>query len=228
MHGPLVLHSTTKHPRPYRIEYGVCHTDNGQATGVSRLVSYPATSVPASLWSKRHLPPVLFLLVAHVCNQLRPHVPQLQQAEPFPNSITVHFYPSATTPGNERGNTRVGYHTDSYSATGARVAQRDKTPVISISFGETMWFWARSSTEAFVVTALEHGSVWIWTSKDDKSGSKHSVCYPPDEHQPNMCNRRAKGEGRWVAVCRWIDTLREYQNTTPHRNLSGMDCVWLD
>ena len=243
MHGRLVLHSSTRHPRPYRVEFGVCHgrgggdcgMDNEEGVGgegfwhggdqvgterCSQLVSYPATCTPPQLWSKRHVPPRLYALVAHVCTLLRPHIPSLQQADPFPNSITLHWYPSCRTPGNERGDTRVGYHTDSYSHTGRRVAQRDGTPVISISWGETMWFWTQRGTRETVTTALEHGSVWVWSSRDDKSGVKHSVCYPS---RPEPA---ARG-GRWVLVCRWVDTLRLYDQCSPYRNLSGHDCVWL-
>ena len=228
--GYPVLHSSTTHPRPYRIEFGVCHSDchlhTLQHENSSVLVSYTAQGIPPHLWSKRHMPPPIFMLVAHVCTVLRPHVPDLQFAGCFPNSVTVHWYPSERTPGNLRGNTKVGFHTDSSSSTGARVAQRDGTPVLSISWGEDMWFWARRDTDEWVVTALEHGSVWIWSSRDDKSGAKHSVQYPPATSDPR-CSSLPHGCGRWVLVCRWLDTLREHDQDFPYRNLSGRGCVWL-
>jgi hypothetical protein len=227
--GYPVLHSSTTHPRPYRIEFGVCHSDcqsHTQRPNSSLLVSYSAQGIPAHLWSKRHMPPPIFMLVAHVCTVLRPHVPQLELAESFPNSVTVHWYPSERTPGNSRGNTRVGFHSDSYSAHGSRVAQREGTPVLSISWGECMWFWARRDTAEWVVTPLEHGSVWIWSSRDDKSGVKHSVQYPKACEHPRDV-RLPSGCGRWVIVCRWLDSLREHDQDFPFRNLSGRGCVWL-
>ena len=222
MHGPPVRHASTLHPRPYRIEYGVCHGQKHGST-VSALISYPATGIPPSLWSKRHLPPVIFALVAHVCIILREHVPQLQQEDPFPNSVTCHWYPSERTTRNLRGNTQVGYHTDSCSIHRKRVAQRDGTPVISISFGESMLFKVKDGNEEWGLTHLEHGSVLIWTSHDDKSGVKHSVTYPP----PSDSLEGQESGGRWVLIARWIDTIRDYNHEFPHRNVSEGDCVWL-
>ena len=243
MNGHLVAHSATQHPRPYRIEYGVCHETDGRANPLhavrnargdqrraSTLVSYPAQSIPPELWSKRHMPVPVFQLVAHVCTRLRQHIPDVERMEEFPNSVTVHWYPSTRTSGNRRGNTRVGYHTDSRSATGSRVCQRKGSPVISISFGETMWFWARDASKEWVVTALEHGSVWVWTARDDTSGVKHSVCYPPETAtvmQPPVYVQDPRQEGRWVIIARWLDTLRDYEREYPYRNQSGRDLVWL-
>ena len=221
MHGALIRHAETTHPRPYRIEYGLCHGSRGD--GISALVSYPATSIPPHLWSKRHLPPVVFALVAHVCVCLRPFVPSLQSAEGYPNSVTVHWYPSEGIPGNARGDCRVGFHTDSYSHSGRRVAQRNGTPVISISCGETMWFWVRTDSTEFVATPLEDGSVWLWSSRDDKSGVKHSVRYPPHTEASGA----HKGRGRWVIIARWVDTVRNYSCEYPYRNCSGAECTWL-
>lgn len=223
MNGPLVKHATTTHPRPFRIEYGVCHGFR-RGGGRSALVSYPATVVPPQLWSKRHLPPSVFALMAHVCVVLRPHVQCLCSAG-LPNSLTVHWYPSRTTVGNERGDCGVGYHTDSYSASGRRVAQRHGTPVVSISFGETMWFWVRTAQSEDVATALGHGSVWIWSSADDKCGVKHSVRY--ESNRAEGSDRR-EGEGRWVIIGRWIDTVREYNCHYPYRNCSGQECAWIN
>ena len=100
--------------------------------------------------------------------------------------------------------------------------QRDGTPVISISWGETMWFWAQSDVREWVVTALEHGSVWVWSSKDDKSGVKHAVHFPP----MNECSGE-KCAGRWVLVGRWLDTVRQHSQEYPHYNVSGRAPVWL-
>ena len=237
LHGSLVLHENTAHPRPYRIEYGICHESDevqlppqgSEGERCSTLVSYTATGIPAELWSKRHTPPIVFLLVAHVCTVLRPHVPALQQPDPFPNSFTVHWYPSSRTPSNARGDTRVGFHTDSVSKHGQRVQQRPGTPVISISFGETMWFWAQEGNEAeWAVTPLEHGSVWMWTSRDDKCGTKHAVRYSYEEGGGESDSTEgAVGTGRWVIVARWLDTLRRYDRHFPYRNRSGRECMWL-
>lgn len=227
--GPLVPHSDTSHPRPYRMEFGLCHGEGGVDTHgepVSWIVSYNASFVPPHLWSKRHTPPAVYLFVAHVCTLLRPHVPQLQLTDRYPNSLTVHWYPSSATPGNTRGDTQVGFHTDSASSNGRRVAQRDGTPVLSLSWGETMWFWARSRTDEWVVTALEHGSVWVWSSDDDKSGVRHAVRYPPAEC---AAGRGAmSGTGRWVIVARWLDMVRRHRQRPPYRNCSGRDCMWLE
>ena len=225
LHGKLVPHEQTTHPRPYRIEYGMCYGCKGEK--VSALASYPATCIPPHLWSKRHLPPIVFALVAHVCVSLRPFVPLLQDCDGFPNSVTVHWYPSASTEGNVRGDTRVGYHTDSYSSSGSRVAQREGTPVLSISYGERMWFWVRDATEEAVVTALEHGSVWMWSGRDDTCGVKHSVRYSPHLEGGETDRYSHKGCGRWAIIARWVDTIRDYSCEYPYRNCSGASCVWL-
>lgn len=226
LHGRLVLHANTHHPRPYRIDFGICH-GQGVVPTQSRLVSYNATSIPPHLWCKRHLPPLVFLLVAHVCTVLRPHIPQLQHlADPFPNSITLHWYPSCRTPGNMRGDTRLGYHTDSVpTRPGSRTAQRDGTPVISISWGETMWFWVRNAVQEWALTELAHGSVLVWSSNDDKSGAQHAVCYPPSDVR---CYATYEPGGRWVVVCRWLDTVREHEQRYPHYNAGGRECTWLN
>ena len=221
MQGRLVRLAEVCHPRPWRIEYGDCYASR---PSTALLASYPACTCPSHLWSKRHMPVPVKHLLAHVLLHLG-HLPPFASCRGLPNSVTVHWYPNTNTPGNGRGNTRVGWHTDSYSANNARVAQRPGTPVISISFGETMQFCLRHRGDGREAQLdLEHGSVWVWPSEDDKSGWEHSVCYdcmPPPESQHYR-------RGRWVIIARWLDTVREYQQEYPHRNVSGGQCWWLE
>ena len=213
MRGSLVRHSQVNHPQPYRIEYGVCHGSEG---GCCILSSYPSTKCPREFWSKRHMPKLPFLLIRHVCCRFRHLLPSCVH-DLFPNSITVHWYPSKFTPGENRGNTRVGFHTDSFCAPGQSTEQKAKSPVITVTFGETMWFWGRKPNEyEAVITALEHASVFIWCEKDDHSGVKHSVQYPYEEDH----GWEYRGEGRWVVIARWMERTRAYEYGPPYRNQS--------
>ena len=211
MHGRLVHHSQVNHPQPYRIEYGVCH--GGGGGGECILTSYPSTKCPREWWSKRHMPSLPFALMRHICCGLRHLLPDCVKGQ-FPNSLTLHWYPSASTPGEARGNTKVGFHTDSFCAPGQTTEQLAGSPVISVTFGETMCFWARREGEwEAIVTLLEHCSVFIWCEEDDHSGVKHSVQYVAEGVQDNV---RA-GEGRWGLIGRWMTRKRTYAVTFPHR-----------
>ena len=211
MQGNLVRHSQVNHPQPYRVEYGVCHGSGRHST--ANLTSYPSTKCPFRFWSKRHMPLPPFVLMRHVCHRLVAILPRCVH-NVLPNSITVHWYPSKDTPGEHRGDTRVGYHTDSFCAPGQSTEQLPGSPVISISWGETMWFWVRGQACEAVVTELEHGSVWIWSEQDDHSGVKHSVQFPSGDANRSGLHH---GEGRWVVIGRWMTQVREYDTTYPHR-----------
>ena len=217
MQGELVRHANTRHPQPYRVEYGVC---SGGGEGWCRLASYPSQKCPNPFWSKRHMPLVPFALVRHVCERLRHLLPPCVHGS-FPNSLTLHWYPSASTPGEDRGDTCVGWHTDSFCAPGQTCEQKRGTPVISISHGESMWFSVKgprglNTVCEDMVTPLQHGSVWIWLEGDDHSGVKHRVAYPPAEFRvPQRI-----GSGRWAIIARWMTRERTYADRFPHRVIS--------
>lgn len=216
MQGRLVRHATTRHPQPYRVEYGVC---SGSGDGWCRLASYPSRKCPVSYWSKRHMHPTPFALVRHACARLRHLLPTCVHGS-FPNSVTLHWYPSAKTVGEDRGDTHVGWHTDSFCAPGQTTEQKPGSPVISISFGETMLFSVKGTRDASMscedlVTPLQHGSVWIWLESDDHSGCKHRVAYPPDQ----MRELSWSGTGRWALIARWMTRERVYADTFPYRAL---------
>ena len=172
--------------------------------------------------------PLVFALVCHTCIRLRELLPCAYQAH-FPNSVTAHWYPSADTPGEARGDCRVGWHTDSYCAPGQTTEQCPGSPVISISFGETMWFCVRRESaewiEDAVATALEHGSVWVWLEGDDHSGVKHCVQYPSSSAARRQAAAQWQGQGRWTLIARWMKKVRHYSVEYPYRNLSGRDAV---
>ena len=86
-----------------------------------------------------------------------------------------------------------------------------------------MWFCVRDGREEWMLTPLEHGSVLVWSSHDDKSGVQHSVSFPasPAPHAVDVTG------GRFVLVCRWLDTVREHAQVYPHCNVSGRECEWL-
>ena len=86
-----------------------------------------------------------------------------------------------------------------------------------------MWFWTKRGEHERVITALEHGSVWVWSSADDKSGVRHSVCFSSREYR----DTNVEPVGRWVIVARWLDTVREHEQQYPHYNVSGRDCELL-
>ena len=216
MQGALVRHASTRHPQPYRVEYGVC---SGGGDGWSRLTSYPSQKCPRAFWSKRHMHPAPFALVRHVCGRLRHLLPPCVH-DSFPNSLTLHWYPSAMTEGEDRGDTCVGWHTDSFCAPGQTSEQKPGSPVISISFGETMWFSVKGTRGLNtvcedMVTPLQHGSVWIWLEGDDHSGVKHRVAYPPKL----LRDATQVGVGRWALIARWMTRERVYADAFPHREI---------
>ena len=99
---------------------------------------------------------------------------------------------------------------------------------------------------AQVFTALEHGSVFVWSARDDarrqhrpfwpwnrKPKSSRWVCRaaPPSNRRPAdraaLLLTRSRPASMQVLVCRWVDTLREHSTSHPYRVVSEKGVVWM-
>ena len=229
MHGPCVPLESVSHPQPFRIDFGVCwkgFVANCHSPGRAPLTSYPRFT-PPPLWSKRHMPPILYRFMAQLCSRITHLLPR--HCKTPPNSITAHYYPSSSTSGNTHGDTYIGFHTDSRPhREGVRVEQTKGLPVISVTFGATMRFsireFGRPDTQE-ILADLHHGSVLLWDCVVDDHRFQHKVHFP-EHHDPSRCDA---DRGRWAIICRWMDTVREYSchERSSHTNLNGRDAWWL-
>ena len=137
-----------------------------------------------------------------------------------PNCIVAtNYMASECETSNEKYDEHIVFHSDLFDENGKRASQRAGTPVISVSFGDTMNFEVkyRNEKEGKILTTLENGSILIWTAEDDEKL----------EHRPFWPWNRKPKANRWSLVLRWIDTAREHELSEPFRCVSGKGVVWM-